>query len=51
MARTKNPDRTNVKSERVEVRLTESEKAILKALAEKQNLTISEYVVKALIKS
>jgi uncharacterized protein (DUF1778 family) len=51
MARTKNPDRTNIKSERVEVRLTESEKAILKALAEKQNLSISEYVVKELIKS
>ena len=51
MARTKNPDRTNVKSARFELRLTESEKAKLKALSEKANLTISEYVVKELIKS
>ena len=51
MARTKNPDRTNVKSARFELRLTASEKATLKALSDKANLTISEYIVKELIKS
>lgn len=51
MARPKNTDRTKIKSARFEVRLTESEKAILKQLSEKANLTISEYIVKHLIKS
>jgi len=51
MARPKYKDQTQVKTARFEVRLTESEKAKLKALAEKANLTISEYVVKELIKS
>lgn len=49
MPKPKNPDRSKIKSARFELRLTESEKAKLKALAEKENLTISEYVVKELI--
>lgn len=51
MAKTKNPDRSKVKNQRLEIRLTESEKATLKQLSEKANLTISEYVVKELIRS
>lgn len=51
MAKTKNPDQTKVKNQRFELRLTASEKATLKALSEKANLTISEYIVKELIKS
>jgi uncharacterized protein (DUF1778 family) len=51
MAKTKNPDQTKVKNQRFELRLTASDKAKLKELAEKSNLTISEYIVKELIKS
>lgn len=51
MARPKYTDQTKVKSVRFELRLTESEKAILQAAAAKAKLTISEYIVKELIKS